>query len=907
MYISRSGEIRLINHWDINNDGYMDLLISQDHNAFETIDAFIYWGKKEGYQSLFPDFWKKLPAYKIFKDLNERQKHIGFLPSFGGGPARIADLNRDGFLDIIFVNMIHNHTHKLDAYIYWGGPNGYSIVQRSEIPTIFALDVELSDLNRDGYLDLIFANMGYEHGFNRGYRDHLESYIYWGGPEMFSTERRNPIGTVSAMSCTAGDFNGDKWPDLAFVNSLPEPGVYIYLSDKGSFSPDKRLEIPGDNPRVVRSGDVNKDGIDDLIVCSGDKGAKLYFGGSPFHLDNAVSLPVEKAQDVAMSDLNDDGNVDLVFASRTIDSDKSLSSAPDLKGGSGSKIFSEMVLSSELREATTLSEIYWGSGSGFDAGHRLLLPTIWPKAVELADLNGDGYDDIVFGNYGHGNNYDVPSYIYWGSDNGFEASHRTHLQGFGVSGIAIDDLDRNGRPDILLVNQMSETSPIPSVIYWGNPAHFYSANNVSLVHSRKPYYSKIVDLNSDGYNDLVFGGYVTIDWGSAEGFTKHTEFDIWSFGVEVGDFNNDGYLDLAFLMRSKEGAYCLLVWGSSEMFSLENATRFPLKATRACCGLTKADLNRDGYLDLIFPSGETPEQVSEIAWGSPNGFGRVTSDLLKTNSVGAPTIADLDGNGWLDLIFPGTLDRNTLNHHTKTLLYWGSKNGYSDSRRIELEAYGTMEIRVADLNLDGFLDIACSNYQANDTRSLPIFIYWGNAENKYGNQNRTELPGESPGGLQVLDLNGDDYPEIIVHNHIKYGDHNLYAYIYWGNPDGYSIERRTLLPTMGPHYAQGVDPGNIYNRGPSFDYISTAVSVPRDATTLELKWEGETPYKTEINFEIRTSFRESGMVEENWSPIIPGKSFSLPVRSKFLQYRAILISPDGGSSPVLREVVLSFD
>jgi len=39
IYVSQSGVIQLIHRWDINDDGYMDLLISQDHNDVETVDA----------------------------------------------------------------------------------------------------------------------------------------------------------------------------------------------------------------------------------------------------------------------------------------------------------------------------------------------------------------------------------------------------------------------------------------------------------------------------------------------------------------------------------------------------------------------------------------------------------------------------------------------------------------------------------------------------------------------------------------------------------------------------------------------------------------------------------------------------------------------------------------------------
>ena len=189
-----------------------------------------------------------------------------------------------------------------------------------------------------------------------------------------------------------------------------------------------------------------------------------------------------------------------------------------------------------------------------------------------------------------------------------------------------------------------------------------------LLHNA-PYYSKIADLNDDGYPDIVFGGFLSIVWGSADGFIKHTNFDLHTLGVTVQDFNRDGFLDIGV------NAY-------------ENGAK--------------------GY----------------IIWGSQNGYKNARSTFLYTNRVESPTIVDLKGNGWLDLISPGGVNIDILNYHSPSLIYWGSEMGFSDDRRCKLEAYASFEITVNDLNRDGFLDIICSNYQAESTRHLPIYIYW---------------------------------------------------------------------------------------------------------------------------------------------------------------------------------------
>src|SRR5262249_30664930 len=141
------------------------------------------------------------------------------------------------------------------------------------------------------------------------------------------------------------------------------------------------------------------------------------------------------------------------------------------------------------------------------------------------------------------------------------------------------------------------------------------------------------------------------------------------------DFNNEGYLDLF------AGTAALPV----------KEPRFP----------SVADLNKDGYPDLLVPS------VSEglhIFWGSASGYTAPKHSLLPSVGAVRQQVADLNGDGWLDIILCNLMDtKRWFYRGINSQIYWGSAGGYSAFRRTELPSLGAHHAAVADFNHDGFL------------------------------------------------------------------------------------------------------------------------------------------------------------------------------------------------------------
>ena len=129
-YITAVGEVRLINQWDLNRDGFVDIVLPNTHDNHEQQDLFIYWG---------------IEQFEV-----ERRTR---LPSDGGHAHAIADLDGNGFLDLVVVNRSNGVRQDLDSYVYWGSAEGFDIKRRLGLPTLGASAAAVHDLNQDGNLD----------------------------------------------------------------------------------------------------------------------------------------------------------------------------------------------------------------------------------------------------------------------------------------------------------------------------------------------------------------------------------------------------------------------------------------------------------------------------------------------------------------------------------------------------------------------------------------------------------------------------------------------------------------------------------------------------------------------------------------------------------------------------------
>ena len=140
------------------------------------------------------------------------------------------------------------------------------------------------------------------------------------------------------------------------------------------------------------------------------------------------------------------------------------------------------------------------------------LPTEGARCGVVADLNGDGYDDLVLGMYYNGARKDLNACIYYGSRQGLTEARRQLLPAPACTAVAAGDFDGDGRLDLAFL-----CAGKVRVFYQTIPA-FAPRGFIDLEIAGEDLAAH--DLDGDGYADLAVrqaDGRVIVYWGGPGG------------------------------------------------------------------------------------------------------------------------------------------------------------------------------------------------------------------------------------------------------------------------------------------------------------------------------------------------------------------------------------------------------
>ena len=411
---------------------------------------------------------------------------LGWPNYSAGGPIALADFNGDGRQDIASAN-----AGGVQVVLSAGGGRvraPLSIVQAG-IPFGFNVAMNTSDMNRDGYADLILAEYWSEHGANEpsvavllggprnsftlsataglgffagnwpanppaigdfngdglldvayssaNYISYIDNNTYSDDQVFFGDGKGHLVSSGPALSfesnyLAAGYFNAGGAEDLASVDSS---GLAVLLGKgNGTFAPAKNYGV-GNNPVFVLQHDLNGDGKRDLLVVNQESDTiSVLLGNGNGTFKPQVKYAAGKMPNVAVTgDFNRDGKIDIAVGS-----------------------------------AAGIS-VLLGNGDGTFKPQKLYSATGPITGLAQAAVRQDGIDSLLGVDSAHSRFVLLP-----GVGNGTFSTPVFYPVDQVPISIVAGDFDRDGAPDVALITALQGVDPFSGNPIGGNLAVYYN-------------------------------------------------------------------------------------------------------------------------------------------------------------------------------------------------------------------------------------------------------------------------------------------------------------------------------------------------------------------------------------------------------------------------------------------------
>lgn len=314
-----------------------------------------------------------------------------------------------------------------------------------------AVSLVKGDLNNDGKIDLV-------NGIRQGGANGYVGVTLGDGDGTFTPLAPEATPNNLTRGVAVADFNGDGFQDVVAGSSPGSdlPVIDILWGDgTGALPTQDSISITGGTRTdAVGAGDVNDDGRQDIVVAgnAGTVSVLTNGGGGTFA---EATYPISgNASSIALSDLDRDGDLDIVQVSPNVNVVNVLvndgsgifgSATPLTTPGNPSGLalgdlngdgFPDLVV------ATAVSQIFLNQGDGTFGSPAALVGGLTANAVAIGDLNGDGYNDLAFGLYGSSVG------VFQGNGNGTFEAEQLFAAGTYNNDVVIGDFNGDGMPDV---------------------------------------------------------------------------------------------------------------------------------------------------------------------------------------------------------------------------------------------------------------------------------------------------------------------------------------------------------------------------------------------------------------------------------------------------------------------------
>jgi hypothetical protein len=761
---------------DYNNDGWLDYIAS---------------GYNDGWSTAF---------------LNNKNNTFSANPAFHKEnvmPSDWVDINYDGNLDIAAYKRI-----------YLNGSNGalFAEVAMPE-PKKFV------DIDKDGDLDLI----GYIYpSVNLSVLRHNGAL---GFTEVIGNYFKDTDGSFETL-----DYNNDGYPDIVISGRYSvdyKLSTTVYRNDgTGRYTEQKQFVLDGLSQTRIKTGDLNSDGRDDIILTGKNNLGKfnlLIYINTDGNSFSKLSIPFQAGIDQGsadMADINNDGLTDIIFAGGN----------SDYTAGCF-KVFKN---NGDL----TFSEIYDFAGLSS------------PATADITDFNNDGAIDVILQgnkilqNLATSGNL-VPQKVtvasaglkdngvlfQWnGSDDKTSSTGLTYNLRIGRTAGSADiqshtSLPTGQRKQLKPGNMGSNAKyfrPLgPGTYYWsvqavdnsykGGPfsteqsivVDSVPAGKLQAISSDK-FSLKIKWTNGNGTKRALFCKIGT------DGTTKPVNNKTYTASVTFGEgdqIGNSGWYcvyngigDSVTVQNLTE--YNTYVFQAFEYFGNKGAEKYMLKmadgnpAIFGTSGFTKqtdistadysknifsfGDYNNDGLVDFFVNNDYSGIRIFKNKGN--NTFELQTISGIEKLDYGAAVWADFNNDGWLDIIVSGERGVSFWIRPKSIKLYRNDQNNvFTDLSGGTAVIPGLTEsaIAAADYDNDGDIDFFVNGTESLWDAAIPVIkskIYRNNntPADCFTEQTGINIPALNNGAAVWGDFNNDGWKDLLFSGASQDGFYYLY-------------------------------------------------------------------------------------------------------------------------------------
>ncbi|MEG4444106.1 DUF4347 domain-containing protein [Microcoleus sp. AT9_B5] len=342
------------------------------------------------------------------------------------------------------------------------------------------------------------------------------------------------------------------------------------------------------------------------------------------------------------------------------------------------------------------------------------------------------------------------------------AGYEYVLNSFGVAtnfgagtnpyGIATGDFNVDGKPDLAVTNQGSDTVSI----LLGNGTGGFNPAPIPTLAVSSPTSIAIGNFNNDNFPDLAVvgggtGGALSIFLGNGTGgFGSPTPYPtgVSPISVAVGKFNNDNFSDVAVVNASPgstSGTVTILLANNTGSGALNFNTNLSAQSIPAF--MTVGDFNGDTFSDLAVPN-SLSNTISVFLANGSGDFGAATNLGAGTNPNSVAN-GDFNGDNFLDLAVVNGGSNNVSILLGNGTGGFGAANGFSAGT-------GLQGIVAKDFSGDGKLDLAVAG---NSGAAILV----GNGTGGFSAPINFAA-GTDPTSIIVDNFNADTLPDLAVAN-----------------------------------------------------------------------------------------------------------------------------------------------